>query len=123
MKLSYPREVELFQWLARSLGAPFVDLREYRISSGILRKLPRDLAMEYRCVPMVFNRRRVVLVHDSPADALRLAADPPPFLRFRAREEGSRSVEFALTTSSALDEALARRLSLADEHGRGSGGR
>ncbi len=115
MTASHASEKELFSHLARSLRLPFVDLKEYKISPGILRKLPRDVAKRYRCVAMVCNARRVVLVHDRPADGLFLSTNPALLgLSETVGRDSKRVVELALTTTSALDAALARRLSLPD---------
>ena len=93
--------------LARALGWPFVDLAEYTISCGILRKIPAELCCRLRCVPMVFNEHRVVLVVDDPFTAAYLSANPellgPPY---------NHKLEFAVTTSRALDSSLHRRMTL-----------
>ena len=112
-RMAYPQEIEVATHLARSVGVPFIDLREYSISAGILRKLPDRVSRRYRCVPIVFNHRRVVLVHDNPADGLLLKTDPS-LLGLPVHTGHPRTVEFALTTSSALEEALRRRSSLPD---------
>ena len=107
------REVETARELARVVGFPFVDLRDYAISPGILRKLPRDFAVRYRCVPLICNPRRIVLVHDSPADALFVAANPAILAAAGVRgPDRERRLEFALTSSSALERALERRAEL-----------
>jgi hypothetical protein len=72
---------------------------------------------------MVFNWRRIVLVLDNPAAGLWLMNDPT-LLRLPDTVPGGgrprrRAVEFVLTTPTALEEALSRRLSLP----RGRGGR
>ncbi len=105
--LSRAGEIEVARRLAEALGWPFVDLSEYRISCGILRRMRAELSCRLRCVPMVFNAHRVVVVVDDPYAALYLLANRellgPPY-RHR--------LEFALTYRSALDSCLARRLSL-----------
>jgi hypothetical protein len=101
------QEVEAARHLARALGLPFVDLKSYRISPGILRKLPSRGAVELRCVPMISNPRRVVLVIDDPAALAILASR-----RDLTGGPRGRPLEFALTTPSALEETLQRRSAL-----------
>lgn len=100
-------EIERTRHLARALGLPFVDLSDYTISPGILRKLPARTMMANRCLPMVFNPRRVVLLLDDPARLACLTARP-----WLLGLPTDRPVEFALTTPSALEEALTRRQKL-----------
>ena len=93
--------------IADALGWPLVDLREYRISCGILARIPAELACRVRCVPMVHNAHRVVLVVDDPWNAAYIEVNQqllgPPY---RNR------LEFAFTTPAALDACLSRRLSV-----------
>lgn len=100
-------EYEVARHLAKALGWTFVDLREYRVSCGVLRKVPAELACRFRCVPLVFNHLRTVLAVDDPWNAAYLAANPqllgPPY-RHR--------LEFALTIPCALDACLHRRLTV-----------
>ena len=101
------RSRERAQHLARALGWPFVDLAAYSISCGTLRRIDAALACRERCLPMVFNRSRVVLVVDDPFQGAAMAANPqllgtPPPTR----------IEFALTTPEALDAALLKRLNV-----------
>jgi len=93
--------------LARAVGYPFVDLAEYTISCGILKKVPAELSCRLRCVPMIFNGHRVVLVVDDLFTAAYLSANSallgPPY---------SHKIEFAMTTPHALDLSLHRRVAL-----------
>lgn len=95
------------RYLARALGLPFVDLAEHPISCGILRKIPAEVCCRFRCVPVVFNKHRVVLAVDDPFNAAYLSASPellgPPY---------NHKLEFAVTTSHALDLSLHRRVTL-----------
>ncbi|MGQ9590214.1 MAG: hypothetical protein ACUVYA_07965 [Planctomycetota bacterium] len=106
-RVSPAAQNELAKHLARALGWSFVDLSEYRVSCGILRRLPAELACRLRCVPLIFNAHRVVLVVDDPYAAVYLQANQellgPPYRH---------PLEFALTSASALDETLARRIAL-----------
>jgi hypothetical protein len=105
--MSAVRELEQSRHLARALGLPFVDLRDYAVSPGILRKLPLRTVVKHRCVPMVYNPRRIVLLVDDAASLAYLAA--------RSRLPGlpgNRPREFALTTPSGLDAAIRRRQEL-----------
>jgi hypothetical protein len=60
-------EIEVARRMAECMELPFVDLVAYRVSPGILRKWPRDVLYRHRCVPIVHNVRRTVLVFDAPA--------------------------------------------------------
>ncbi len=111
--MTYAFQVETCRQVAYSLRLPFVDLRAYRISPGILRKLPTRFAVRYRCVPMVYNHRRVLLVHDNPADIFFLSTNPDVLdILGLGGPEGAVVLEFALTTKAALDESLERCVSL-----------
>ena len=91
--------------LARALGWAFFDLEDYKVSCGVLKRIPAELACRLRCVPVVFSRRRVVLAVDDPFNAAYMAANQqllgPPY-RF--------PLEFALATRRGIDAALHRRL-------------
>jgi hypothetical protein len=95
--------------LAHAFDLPFVDLDEYEISPGMLRKLPARLSIEERCVPMMDNPRRTVLVVD---DVARI-----PWLELRRQELGiglGKQLEFALGSCDGLNAALCRRLEIPD---------
>jgi len=97
--------------LARAFDLPFVDLDEYEISPGVLRRLPARLTVEERCVPIVDNPRRLVLVVD---DAARV-----PWLELWRRELGlgvGKRLEFALASTTGLNATLGRRLQIPDLH-------
>jgi hypothetical protein len=97
-------EREAARHLAWALGLPYVEPEAGSISPGTLRKLALRVSLASRCVPLVYNARRVVLVIDQPATALILGADPGPL----GLSPGQR-LEFALTPPSALEAWLARR--------------
>ncbi len=103
--LNLPGDAPGTRLVADALGVPFVDLTEYAVSPGILRRLPTRTAIRQRCVPMVHNPRRAVFVVDDPA---RLA-----WLSMRRDLLGvapAQKLEFALTTRDGIQRALARRL-------------
>ncbi|MBI4603184.1 MAG: hypothetical protein HY721_14590 [Planctomycetes bacterium] len=99
--------VELARHVARALGWPYVELEEYSVSCGILRKVPAELACRLRCVPLVFNRRRVVLAVDDPFQGMYAQLHPelfgPPY---------DRDVEVALATARGIDRALEKRIAV-----------
>jgi hypothetical protein len=94
--------------MARALGWPFVDLREYSISCGILRRIPAEIACRLRAIPMIANARRVVLVVDEPFSAFYVISNR----ELLGLPLDDARLRFALTTRSGLDAALARRLTL-----------
>lgn len=103
----YDGEADEARMLANALGWSFVDLEEYSISCGILRKLSAELACRVRCVPIVFNAQRVVLVVDDPFQGVYVSVNPELF--------GSpyrKSVDVALTTRRGLDRALEKRITV-----------
>ena len=103
----YDPEVEAARNLATALGWSFVDLEAYSISCGVLAKVPADLACRLRCVPMVINAHRAVLVVDDPFQGVYASIHPeifgPPYRR---------SVEVALSTRRGLDRALHKRITV-----------
>ena len=97
------------EFLARGWGLPCVDLESNEISDAILRRHPARVSIRERCVPMLDNPRRTVLVVD---DASRI-----PVLELRRDEFGiprGKPLEFALTSSEGLTETLLRRLEIPD---------
>jgi hypothetical protein len=99
--------IDRAQHLARALGWPYIDLEEYSISCGLLRRIPASIATLERCVPLVFNARRIVLVVDNPFNGAYMAANPG-FLGVSADHR----IELALTTPAGIDAALHRRAAL-----------
>lgn len=99
-----PLETEVLRLLARALGWPLVMPEAQSVSCGTLRKIPLVLATTKRCVPLVFNRHRVVLMVDDPLSGVVLMANPqllgPPYRR---------RLQIALTTSRVLDVLLDKR--------------
>lgn len=108
---TYDPEADHARIISAAYGLPFVDLEEYAVSCGLLRRIDAELACRLRCVPMIHNTQRIVLVVDEPFQALYLSANPeligPSEIRSR--------LEFALTTRRGLDRALERRLTLVRE--------
>ena len=105
-----PKETEAALHLSAAAGLPFVDLEEYCVSCGILKRISAELACRLRCVPMVMDARQAILVVDSIFTAAYLSAYPqllgPPYRR---------RLGFALTTPQGMDAALHRRVSLIKE--------
>lgn len=101
--IELPSEERLAETMARSLGRAFVSLEDQYISAGIRAKVPVQVAIARRWVPLVFNVRRVVLVTDDPFQAV--ASDPREVLE-ELGVRGHREVEFGLTTPGAMDRYL-----------------
>ena len=104
LSFEQPLELDVLQRVANAMDWPFVTPDAHSVSCGTLRKVPLSLATAKRCVPLVFNRRRVVLMVDDPLTGVVLLANPqllgPPYRR---------RVEIALTTPRALDVLLDKR--------------
>ena len=98
-------EDRVYYQLARAAGVPFVDARTLDVSPGILRKVPSVMARSRRCVPLVFNHRRIVLVVDDPF--LASVMEAPVILRELGIEEYMR-VEFALAAPAPLADCIER---------------
>jgi hypothetical protein len=64
-------------------------------------------AAKERCIPLVWNARRIVLAVDDPASGVRLAACSAAFGPPYGRE-----VEIALATPRGIDLALEKRLTV-----------
>ncbi len=100
-------EYDTMKYVARALGWSLVMPDAASVSCGTLRKVSLALACTKRCVPLVFNRNRVVLVVDDPLHGLVLTANPqligPPYRR---------RLEIALTTPGRLDALLEKRRTL-----------
>lgn len=102
-----PLELESLQYVAEAMGWPLVTPDAHDVSCGTLRKVPPSLAAATRCVPLVFNRRRVVLMVDDAVSGAFLLANPqllgPPYRR---------RLEIALTTPRVIDVLLEKRRTL-----------
>lgn len=98
-------EDQIYHQLARAAGLPFVDARSLSVSPGIRQKLPPEMARERRCIPLIFNSRRIVLVVDDPFTAL---TTQPFFILRELGLQDSRRVEFALAAPTPLGECLER---------------
>jgi hypothetical protein len=99
------REVEVAKHLARALGWSYIDLQDYVVSSGVLKKVPAEFACRQRCVPVVFNQHRLVIVVDDPYSGAYVMANSNLF-----GAPYDRPVKVALTTRRAMDHALHRRI-------------
>ncbi len=104
LSFQQPMEMDTLQYMAKAMDWPFVTPDSHCVSCGTLRKVSLSLALTKRCVPLVFNRRRVVLMVDDPLSGSVLLANPqllgPPYRR---------RVEIALTTPRVLDVLLDKR--------------
>ena len=109
MSLPVPPHRTDAQLVAKACDLPFVDLDSYEISPGMLRRISSRVAIEERCVPMVDNPRRTVLVVDDPARIAWLATQ-----RHELGLGQGREIEFALASTEGLDRTLSRRLEIPD---------
>ena len=89
--------------LAGALGWPFVEPVE--VSCGVLRKIPAELACRLRCVPLVYNAHRIVLVVDDPFHGAYLEANA-----YLLGAPYGRPIELALATRTTLDALLRKRI-------------
>jgi len=100
-------EMDALQYIAKAMDWPFVTPDPHSVSCGTLRKVSLSLVLTKRCVPLVFNRHRVVLMVDDPLNGAVLLANPqllgPPYRR---------RVEIALTSPRVLDVLLDKRRTL-----------
>ena len=107
LSFEQPLEMDTLEYMAKAMDWPFVTPDAHSVSCGTLRKVSLSLASTKRCVPLVFNRRRVVLMVDDPLSGAVLLANPqllgPPYRR---------RVEIALTTPRILDDLLDKRRTL-----------
>ena len=92
--------------LALAMGWRFVEPTADTVSCGLLRKIPAELACRLRCVPLVWNSRRIVLVVDDPFHGAYMAANS-----YLLGAPYNRPVELALATRAALDVLLHKRVS------------
>ena len=58
--------------LAHKMGYPLVDLARFPIDAQAVAKLPRRLAVEYRAVPLMLDRKRLIVAVYKPSRAARL---------------------------------------------------
>ncbi len=101
------RDERLARSLAKVFDVPYIALEKQYISGGIRAKLPRAVAQSERWVPLVYNSRRIVLVTD---DYFMTASSDSNRVRKKlGLEDENRKVQFALTSSFAMDRYL-------DEH-------
>ena len=102
-------ENTIYRQLSASAGLHFVDLRKFYISNGILKKIPSIHARSRRWIPMIFNKRRVILIIDDPFVAFSLSREElweffgPPY---------DREFGFVMAAPSALDGVLEEKYPL-----------
>lgn len=58
--------------IAHKLGYPFVDLNRFPINEDVLRKLSPSMALKARALPLMFDKKRLVVAVDDPARATKL---------------------------------------------------
>jgi len=58
--------------IAHKMGYPLVDLTRFPIDPQAVAKLPRRLAVEYRAVPLMLDRKRLIVAVYKPSLAARL---------------------------------------------------
>jgi hypothetical protein len=58
--------------IAHKMGYPLVDLTRFAIDPQAVAKLPRRLAVEYRAVPLMLDRKRLIVAVYKPSRAARL---------------------------------------------------
>jgi hypothetical protein len=92
--------------LALALGWSFVEPTADTVSCGLLRKIPAELACRLRCVPLVCNAHRIVVVVDDPFHGAYIVANS-----YLLGAPYGRPLEVALATPAALDVLLHKRVS------------
>ena len=90
--------------LARKLGIPTVDLRQFIVDPDVVRKVPEDVLRKYHVLPLYTFEKRVVVATDNPLDwapleqvgfATGLHVDPVMSLR----SEIDRVIELVFTSA------------------------
>lgn len=93
--------------IARAFQWPFLEATHIIISCGTLLKVGLDLATVKRCVPLAWQKKRVVLLVDDPLNGVFLLSNPqlfgPPY---------NRKVEIVMTHPEIIDVLLEKRRSV-----------
>jgi len=90
--------------LAAAFGWSFMAPESVFVSCGTLRRIPLDLAIVKRCIPLVCSSDRAVLLVDDPMNGLYLVTHPE-LLGAPYRRE----IEIVLTESRLIDRLLEKR--------------
>jgi type IV pilus assembly protein PilB len=91
-------EEEIYGALGEQMGVPYVRLGDFDIEAAALAVLPPELARTRRLLPLMFDRGRLIVATDDPADTDALGA-----LKFRTPQP----VEAVLASPRDLDVAIA----------------
>jgi type IV pilus assembly protein PilB len=68
VELDYVSETQLADLIAEQLNLPCADLSTLEVSPEAIAKVPKDLALKYRCLPWAIDGRQLVLVMADPTD-------------------------------------------------------
>jgi type IV pilus assembly protein PilB len=91
-------EDDLYRALGEQMGVPYVRLGDFDIEAPALAMLPPDLARSRRLLPLMFDKGRLIVATDDPADTEALGT-----LKFRTAQQ----VEAVLASPRDLDVAIA----------------
>src|SRR5690606_17200963 len=61
-------ETSLLNFLAKQLGLPFVELKNYAVNYEVVKMIPETLARRYRSIPIDIQNENVVLGMVDPTD-------------------------------------------------------
>lgn len=97
VRLSYCTQEQVTRALAIHFQLPFANLAKHEIPQELLERVPKDVALEHKIVPVAQKGRTLIIAMSDPLDFFTLDN-----LRFILNTE----VDCALATPEAVDEAL-----------------
>ncbi len=106
IELGYANEVQIAQALARQFSLPFVDLAKGEIPAEVIDSVPKKVVEEHKIIPVKRTGRALIVAMTDPLDLFTLDN-----LRFILGTE----VECALSTETAMAEAIARYYNVGNE--------
>ncbi|MEM7166172.1 MAG: ATPase, T2SS/T4P/T4SS family [Planctomycetota bacterium] len=97
VKLGYCSQEQVSRALAKHFQLPFANLAKAEIPAELLERVPKDVALEHKIVPVAQKGRSLIIAMSDPLDFFTLDN-----LRFILNTE----VDCALATPEAVEEAL-----------------
>ncbi len=97
VKLSFATQEQVTRALAIHFQLPFANLSKHEIPQELIERVPKDVALEHKIVPVATKGRALIIAMSDPLDFFTLDN-----LKFILNTE----VDCALATPEAVDEAL-----------------
>ena len=68
VKLGFIREKELYPILSKQLNIPYIKIKELKIDSAVIEKVPAKFACHYKLMPIKFEKDKLTVAIEDPFD-------------------------------------------------------